>query len=79
MRSIKRRERATLAYKAAGIEILQLEQVCLHRDRCHDFKNIFAEKFSVNIGDFDLKQSQILKKLIITMVFKRNANFFSEN
>jgi hypothetical protein len=27
------------------------------RDRSYDFKNIFAEKFSEKIGDFDSKQS----------------------
>jgi hypothetical protein len=27
------------------------------RDRCYDFKNIFAEKFSENIGVFDSKQN----------------------
>jgi hypothetical protein len=30
-------------------------------DRCYDFLNIFAEKFSEKIGVFDSKQSQILK------------------
>jgi hypothetical protein len=32
------------------------------RDRCYDFKNIFAKKISEKIGVFDSKQSQILKK-----------------
>jgi hypothetical protein len=27
------------------------------RDRCYDFKNIFAEKFRDKIGVFDSKQS----------------------
>jgi hypothetical protein len=27
------------------------------RDRCYDFKNIFAEKFGEKIGVFDSKQS----------------------
>jgi hypothetical protein len=31
-------------------------------DRCYDFLNIFAEKFSEKIGVFVSKQSQILKK-----------------
>jgi hypothetical protein len=31
------------------------------------------------MGVFDSKQSQILKKMIITLVFKKNANFFAEN
>jgi hypothetical protein len=29
----------------------------LPRDRCYDFLNIFAEKFSENIGVFDSKRS----------------------
>jgi hypothetical protein len=29
----------------------------LPRDRCYDFLNIFAEKFSEKIGVFDSKQS----------------------
>jgi hypothetical protein len=48
-------------------------------DQCYDFLNIFAEKFSEKISVFDSKQSQILKKLIITLVFEKNANFFAEN
>jgi hypothetical protein len=39
------------------------------RDRCYDFLNIFAKIFSEKIGVFDSKQSQILKKMIITLVF----------
>jgi hypothetical protein len=31
------------------------------RDRCYDFKNIFAEKFCDKIAIFDSKQSQTLK------------------
>jgi hypothetical protein len=30
-------------------------------DRCYDFKNIFAEKFSKKIGVFDSKQSKIMQ------------------
>jgi hypothetical protein len=45
-------------------------------DRCYDFLNIFAEQFSEKIGDFDSKQSQILKTMTITLVFKKNAIFF---
>jgi hypothetical protein len=47
------------------------------RDRCYDFKNIFAEKFSEKIGDFVSKQSQSLKKLIITLIFEKKI--FAEN
>jgi hypothetical protein len=32
-------------------------------DRCYDFLNIFAKKFSEKIGGFVSKQSQILKKV----------------
>jgi hypothetical protein len=45
-------------------------------DRCYDFLNIFAEKFSEKIGVFDSRQSQILKKIIITLVFEKPP-FFS--
>jgi hypothetical protein len=47
-------------------------------DRCYDFKNIFAEKFSKKTGVFDSKESQIKKK-IITLVFEKSANFFADN
>jgi hypothetical protein len=40
------------------------------------FKNILAEKFSEKIGVFDSKQSQILKKIIIALVCKKNAIIF---
>jgi hypothetical protein len=43
--------------------------------RCYDFKNIFAEKFCEKIGVLDSKQSQILKKMIIALVFEKNAVF----
>jgi hypothetical protein len=43
-------------------------------DRCYDFKNIFAEKFNEKTVVFDSKQSHILKKIIITLVFKKNTN-----
>jgi hypothetical protein len=33
-----------------AIEILELDQVCLHWDRCYDFLNIFAEKFSEKLA-----------------------------
>jgi hypothetical protein len=44
------------------------------RDRCYDFKNIFAQKFGV----FCSKYCYCLKKMIITLVFEINANFFAE-
>jgi hypothetical protein len=48
------------------------------RDRCYDFLNIFAEKFSEKIGVFDSNKAKICKILIITLVFEKNANFFAE-
>jgi hypothetical protein len=43
------------------------------------FKNIFAEKFDENIGVFCSNYSCCCKKLIITLVFEKNAKFFAEN
>jgi hypothetical protein len=40
-----------------------------------DFKNIFTKKISI----FDSNQSKNFKKMIITLVFEKNANFFAEN
>jgi hypothetical protein len=34
------------------------------------------QKNQQKIGIFDSKQSQIMKKLIITLVFEKNADFF---
>jgi hypothetical protein len=45
-------------------------------DRCYDFLNIFAEKFSKK-WRFLLKLLLVLAKIvIITLVFEKNANFF---
>jgi hypothetical protein len=45
-------------------------------DRCYDFLNIFAEKFSENIGVFLLKLLLAFAKIvIITSVFEKNAIF----
>jgi hypothetical protein len=49
------------------------------RDRCYDFLNIFAETFGDKIGVLYTKQSKLLKKLIIPLVFEKNANFFTED
>jgi hypothetical protein len=38
-------------------------------DRCYDFLNIFAEKFSEKIGVFDSKQSLIMQNLDNNFVF----------
>jgi hypothetical protein len=46
------------------------------------FKNIFAEKFSGNIGVFCSNYILLVflkKNVIVTLVFEKNANFFAEN
>jgi hypothetical protein len=43
------------------------------------FFKYFRRKILQKIGVFDSKQSKFLKKLIITLVFKKNANFFAKN
>jgi hypothetical protein len=41
---------------------------------------IFSPKiFGENIGVFCSNYCYVLKKLIITLVFEKNANFFAEN
>jgi hypothetical protein len=40
---------------------------------------IFSPKNLAKNWRFYSKQSQILKKMIITLVFEKNANFFDEN
>jgi hypothetical protein len=57
----------TTAGSASGVNVMSW-------DRCYDFKNIFAEKFSEKISVFDSKNFE--KKLIITLVFKKNDNFW---
>jgi hypothetical protein len=46
------------------------------RDRCYDFLNIFAEKFSEKKAFFTQNKAKLCKILIITLVFEKNANFF---
>jgi hypothetical protein len=48
-------------------------------DRCYDFLNIFAEKFSGKIGVLTQNKAKLCKNLIITLVFEKNAIFFAEN
>jgi hypothetical protein len=48
-------------------------------DRCYDFKNIFAEKISENIGVFGSNYRYVVvfaKNVIIILGFEKNANFF---
>jgi hypothetical protein len=47
------------------------------RDRCYDFLNIFAEKFSEKMAFLARNKAKLCKILIITLVFEKNANFFA--
>jgi hypothetical protein len=49
-----------------------------HRS-CYDFLNIFADKFSEKIAFLTQNKAKFCKKIIITLIFKTNANFFAEN
>jgi hypothetical protein len=51
----------------------------ISRDRCYDFKNIFAEKFSKKLAFLTENKAKLCKILIITLVCEKNANFFAEN
>jgi hypothetical protein len=44
-------------------------------DRCYDFLNIFAEKFSEKMAFLTQNKAELCKNLIITLVFDKNANF----
>jgi predicted secreted acid phosphatase len=46
------------------------------RDRCYDFLNIFAEKFCEKMAFLAQNKAKFGKKFIITLVLKKNANFF---
>jgi hypothetical protein len=48
-------------------------------DRCYNFSNIFAQKFSKKLAFLTQNKASFWKKLILTLVFKKNANFFAEN
>jgi hypothetical protein len=48
-------------------------------DRCYDFLNVFAEKFSKKLAFLTHNKAKICKILIITLVFEKNANFFRRN
>jgi hypothetical protein len=49
------------------------------RDRCYDFKNIFAKKFREKLAFLTQNKAKLCKILITTLVFEKNANFFAEN
>jgi hypothetical protein len=45
-------------------------------DRCYDFKNIFAEKFSEKLALLTRNKAELCKILIITLVFEKKRQFF---
>jgi hypothetical protein len=49
------------------------------RDRCYDFKNIFAKKLAKEFAGFAQTTASFCHTVIITLVFEKNANFFAEN
>jgi hypothetical protein len=62
-----------------NLRVRKLRRVCESRDRCYDFLNIFAEKFSKKLAFFTQNKAKLCKILITTLVFEKNANFFAEN
>jgi hypothetical protein len=48
------------------------------RERCYDFKNIFAQNLAKKLAFFTQNKDKFSNNLIITLVFKKNANFFAE-
>jgi hypothetical protein len=52
-----------------------LSTAILARDRCYDFKNIFAEKIDENLAFWTQNKAKLYKNLIITLVFRENAIF----
>jgi hypothetical protein len=48
-------------------------------DRCFDFKNIFAEFFGEKLAFYTQNKAKLCKILIITLVCKKNTNFFAKN
>jgi hypothetical protein len=46
-----------------------------NRDRCYDFKNIFAKKFGKKMAFLAQNKGKLCKMLIITLVFEKNAIF----
>jgi hypothetical protein len=49
------------------------------RDRCYDFKNIFAQKLGKILAfSFQTITSFFTKNMIITLVFEKTANFLQK-
>jgi hypothetical protein len=63
-----------IVYYVPSIQAFYFKEINIW-DRCYDFKNIFAKTFGENIGVFDSNQRQIMQKLVITLVLKKNAIF----
>jgi hypothetical protein len=56
-------------------------QILTHkiRDRCYDFKKIFAEKnCEKKLAFLTPNKAKLCKIMIITLVYEKNANFFAE-
>jgi hypothetical protein len=49
------------------------------RDRCYDFKNIFAEKSGKKFAFLIQNKAKLCKILIIKLAFEKNAKFFAEH
>jgi hypothetical protein len=47
-------------------------------DRCYDFLNIFAEKFSKEVAFLIQNKAKLCKKFIITLVFEKKRQFFRQ-
>jgi hypothetical protein len=58
--------------------IISIRRTDVHqiRDRCYDFKNIFAQKVANKLAFLTQNKAKLCKILIITLVFEKNANFF---
>jgi hypothetical protein len=48
-----------------------------NRDRCYDFKNIFAKKIGEKMRVFDLKQTKIMQKFNHNIGFWEKSPIFS--
>jgi hypothetical protein len=67
-----------LEHPQKGLKMYDTER-SRYRDRCYDLK-IFSPKNLTKILAFLLKLLLVFcKKVIITLVFEKNANFFAEN
>jgi hypothetical protein len=55
------------------------ESTSTSRDRWYDFKNILPKKLAKILAFFAQTNASFCKKMIITLVFYKNANIFAEN